>query len=366
MENRRRMTCSLLLVVAALSVAIGTRLARAESVVEETDQVSPLEGERINVRLNLWSTEFAGAKHRSGTAGGGGGHLYASTGDDLCNHGLGSGGNLEELRAESDHLWWTDVRVVDATLERIELEVDWSRYDAGQRVRGDRRTFTLGEDESHVLDFIDRPTSGEAPNCPRSMVVEIDATIAEDPELVDTRIRYDLWLTDEVQGEGRQTRHLQEIGLQGEELDVEFEPLRWLVPRGIFADGSRAEVVGEVSASLRGRIRRDGSLDVSLAASRSLGVAPAGQERKGGVGGNGERRVNVLLGEPVQLVLPTPRGSHTQWSADGYNQSVATSLSEAAATSPDGIATEEGMVRVAFEPFFRGHTMSLILTATVE
>jgi hypothetical protein len=243
-------------------------------------------------------------------------------------------------------------------MDRIVLDVEWQRLDSGVPARTDRRTISLGEGESHVLDFHRYLGSGESQKCALSTVVELKASVVEDPQLRDARIRYDLWLSDETPRGERQNRHLVKVGGQGEQLLVEFDSLRWQLER----DGWRADVVADVVAGIRGRLRRDGSLSLDFDATRWLGVTQAGEARKGGMGDGGKTIVNVVPGEPVRLILPTPRGVNIQtWGGDME------AFSDGKASGArDGLTVTATGARVELEPLFRDHTMSLILTATVE
>jgi hypothetical protein len=326
-------------------------------------------GERVAVTLLQWSTEPGGSKTQTGSAGeelevGGRGQLYATAGEDLCSRSIGT--SPPELGAESAHVWSVGVRVLAATTQRIELEVDWARRDrtpAGDSERGGRRVITLREGEAHMLDFLEAAPSGEGQRpCVINALYEIQADIVEDPALAQTRLRYDVWFVHETP-DGRATAHRREATAgQGESVTLEFPELRWPV-RTVLADGSRAEVVGELSAGMLGRLRPDGSVDVSFSAGRWLGVAREGQPRRGGVGDGGRRLVNVQAGETIELVLPAPGGSHLEYREQGQ---VRSGVIPGEGAGPGGVRVDDASVRIDFGPFFEGHTMSLVVTATVE
>jgi hypothetical protein len=247
--------------------------------------------------------------------------------------------------------------------------LDWARYDAtaggrSEKTRGDHREITLGEGETHVLDFVDRAPDGIRDYCSRNVTIEIEATVKEDPALVDTRLAYDFWLVDEAPDRSRMTRHVETVRTQGERFETTFDLMRWSVPDARFPDGSTAEVAGEVRLSTRGRLRPDGTIDVYLRTGRIVGLVPAGRSPRGGVGAGGVRWLNVDPGEPLEIVLPTPGGSHANW-VEGETSGGAVVFSpDDAPERSDGVTAEEHMLRVDFTPFFRGHRMSLIVTAT--
>lgn len=342
----------------------------------------PLVGEKVGIRILRFGTPESGAKTQNGSAGGGG-LLYASAGfvDEngqptgaLCSGSIGSTSEVRDpdtLRGNAAHLWTVEARVLEAHTEQIRFEIDWARYDAtgggrSERVRGDHRVITLGEGETHVLDFVDRKP-GENPNrCSRNVTIEIEAGVGEDPQFAETRLGYDLWLVDESPDGTRRTRHIETVGAQGEGLDAGFDLMRWPVRDAHFPDGITAEVAGEVSLSARGRLRQDGTIDVYLQTERMVGVVPAGGKPRGGVGAFGERTFSLDPGEALEIVLPTPGGSHAEWIDREARGSAVVFKSEGSRVRSDGVSTEEGMLRVDFKRFFAGNKMSLIVTVRPE
>jgi len=209
----------------------------------------------------------------------------------------------QEVPEEAAHAWEARLTVRSATLERIELDVDWKRYgrDAdGERrvVRGDACAITLGEGERRLLDFVWMREAPGWESCYDSLALELEAKVAEDPALADRRITYDLWLVDEGRGGPSMTRRWQMVGKQGEARDFDFEPLR----RSIEGVRTQALLDTRVSGSVRGRLQDDGSLEVALQAHRT--DSPDGPNWA--LGGHGEKRVRLLPGETVRLELPAP------------------------------------------------------------
>ena len=78
-------------------------------------------------------------------------------------------------------VWEVHAELRQATLESIQMVVDWKRLVAGpdgavRKAAGDRREITLGEGQRHLLDF------AEVPTCLKSLALELSASIEEDPE----------------------------------------------------------------------------------------------------------------------------------------------------------------------------------------
>ncbi len=232
--------------------------------------------------------------------------LSASPGGGGCATNVGL--NLSPIRQMPEgtaHAWEAMLTVKTATLERIELEVDWKRYARGaegepRTVAGDRRSVYLREGERHLLDFVSLHPAALQP-C-YSLALELKAGVAEDPALAERRVAYDLWLVDEGPGGSSTTRRSRMTAKHGEKRDFDFEPLRWSVPEGN-GDVGPAGAKTHVSGHVRGRVTSDGSLELALLAARY--DSPGNQHWA--IGGAGEKRVRVGAGETIRLELPAPR-----------------------------------------------------------
>lgn len=344
------------------------------------EQLPPgrLHDETIAVSLIRWTTDADGAKRPTGSADTvlsvrERGSIYASSGfvgsdgsiaHRLCTNSIGEGGDRQALLGNSAHLWWVDIEVVEASTQRIELAIDWNRHDrddAGNSnvAREGRRTIVLKEEQSHVIDFLE-PLAGSAEDrrCGLNVLYELRASVIEDPELVDAKLQYFFFVFDWEDGK-RRTQTAYAHGAQGELVEVGPVSLRWPIGRRT-PDGKTADVVAEVRGSLRGRLRVDGSIDLYLQTGRKVGVARPGQRARGGVGGGGQRMFNIKAGETIELVMPTPGGSHTEWidpaGARGHVD---------AEPDTDGVAVAENLVSVDFGSFFAERKMSIVVTATI-
>jgi hypothetical protein len=190
-----------------------------------------------------------------------------------------------------------------ASLEKIELDVDWKRYVRGangerRATAGDSGAITLGEGQRRLLDFVRMRNVPGWESCYDSLALELEAKVAEDPALADRRIAYDLWLVDEGPGGSSTTRRWQMAGKHGESRDFDFEPVRLALPGG----GTPAGLDTRVSGAVRGRVRDDGSFEVALRAIRT----DSPDDHHWAVGGHGEKRVRIGAGETIRLELPAP------------------------------------------------------------
>ncbi len=365
-----------------------TRIALAGTVVllgsgVATAPAEPLVNERVWVGLEAFATDRAGPTPREGglievpvkvgestslVVGAGSFDRNGRAQPGFCGGSFSSNdfsAHEIETGEKAPHAWVAEVKVLDATMDSLTLQVEWAHYvsaarGSATRVRGDTRVLSLREGDRHVLDFEDE---GEiAGDCPtRSVLVDVKARVAEDPALAGARLAYDLWIVDEAPGGARQTRRLDLAAAQGESVDFLFPLLTWPLPGVRFKDGAPAQVSASISGSLRGRMRTDGSLDLVLAGNRTAGVGPSGSRAAAVLGDGGRKIVRVRSGETVGLVLPAPRG-YSMASLDGVSASTS-SQDPGAGVPADGVSVSGESVTVSFGRFFTGHKMSLVLTA---
>jgi len=331
---------------------------------------APLEHEQVAISLRLQATDPGGAMSTTGSgdaglAPGERGSVYVAVSAGLCSVMTGrSPGSLGEFEPDGwvEHLWWADVELLDSGLEEIQLRVDWKRLDrAGDDLaisNAGTREMTLREGQTHMLDFIPEPERDRGQVCHENVLVDLTAKVREDPELATESLHYELWFIDESP-EGSRTARLSTFGKQGEPVDIRFEPLRWRIAEDVFDGEEDAHLVLELSGRLRGRLRRDGSVDVELGVSRWLGVAPENGPRPGGIGDGGRKVFSVALGETVKMVLPDPgpNGSHAlRRTDDGRGRTLL--------PPSRGVVLTGETIRVQNAPFFDGHEMSFLLTVT--
>ena len=315
--------------LSTLAVAI----AGANVVVEDP------ESERLGVHLRVLGTRFAkGTYGSTGVTGSGdvalsegeSGYVYVTVGGfdrdgridpaSLCMDSAGTPRTDEtpvakkrELSSRAPHVWWAEVKALPREIGRVELEITWEHLFAERsgepvKVAGDTRRISVREGERHVLDFVEVDAVSEG-GCYRNVTVDVTAHVIEGPSLAGALLRYDLWHRHTA-GPGRRTalQRLQMVGEHGRAMEFRFAPVRFPVPGARLEDGSEVESIIEVSGEVRGRIRADGTIDVSLDATRWVDAEKAGSPRRGGIGGGGTKRFNVVPGETVTMRLPTPSG----------------------------------------------------------
>ena len=237
--------------------------------------------------------------------------------DDLCMSSCGAVPGTEEKRAAlkkkqldaAPHLWWFEVRPLRSEIGKVSFEIAWEHFFSDiqgypVKVAGDTRRITMKEGDANVLDFVKIDPTPET-YCYRNLVVEVIAKVQEDPVFAKERLRYDLWFEHRDARGKRTYRKTTLEGMQGEEREFAFEPLRFPVPGVVLKDGSGVDSIIEIHGAVRGRLRPDGSIDLLVGMGRSIGGEISGQPKRGGIGDGGHKVVNLRPGEAVSLVLPS-------------------------------------------------------------
>ena len=295
----------------------GTALAHDEAGPFASD-------EKARIAVNLLRTDRGGPTRRLMSMGPG----DYSAGDRLPSTVFGVGTESEgcddEMTASvaegsaaamlGDHalVWTVDVEVVAVSTDRIVLDTAWRRLARGEDgqpstlAAGSGAELTLREGERVLVDYADSVPSGDR-LCAQSYAVELTAAMAEDP-LARRQVAYELWLVHERPGGGQTSQYARLTAMQGEEAEFQFPRERLRVVAGGPTEAG-AELQVDVKGTVRGRVRPDGSLDVSLGSRRQLRYRSA--EGSGGVvGESGEKLVNLQPQETIRVDLPgAPRST---------------------------------------------------------
>jgi hypothetical protein len=231
--------------------------------------------------------------------------VYAKTTDPL---GVASGAVPAGWLAGYSHGWTLQLRRSAGEPGVARVDVEWSRKElAGGTVQaGDRRTIALKEGEHHILDFVPIPSGPYA-----NVVLELEAVHVEEPQFQSEMLAYDLWLVHEGR-EGRVTRQVAVTGIHGQQTPYWFDPPRF--PIGTAATDQPALELS-VSGTVRGRVRPDGRLEVTLVSRRTLimsaGLGALARRAHTGGADIGEKTFLASPGETIAVELPAPGGSFT-------------------------------------------------------
>ena len=211
------------------------------------------------------------------------------------------GGPADPGQQHALHLWRATMQATKINEDEITLVVDWQRFDAiGGRHEaraGDRRTITLKDGERHILDFVSSPAAG--PGDCGSVLVEVEASLVDDPALANTTLGYDLWLVDEEPGGRQVTRHMEMAGRQRESIDFRFVPIGWSSDGSPATDNRRPDILVEVSGTIKGRLQPDGSMQIAVTPSRTVRVGDMS-----GSTGYREKVLTAKPGETIRMDIP--------------------------------------------------------------
>ncbi len=198
--------------------------------------------------------------------------------------------------------WGVKVQPVAVDDETVTLSIEWTRSDetpsGGREVgAGDTRTVTLREGQYHLLDFLSKRPGMESKYA--NIRVQVDVVIGRDPAIASRRLGYDVWLVDQDANGQEVTRRLQSVAAQGETLPLHFFPLGFGRDGSVASDPWSADVAVNIDGWVKGRLARDGSVQLLVYTSRAV--------RAGNVEGTtdwGEKRFATRLDEPIRLDIP--------------------------------------------------------------
>jgi hypothetical protein len=238
--------------------------------------------------------------------------------------------------------WRVEARLLGISFESVDLSVTWRRYEPAGRSDGagpgDTRVLRLSAGQRHVLDFApsDSPTSELA-----NVFVEISAARVADARDV-VLMEYDFWLVHESRS-GKKTTSHQSYGSY-DFAKAAFNPLKFGLDGGVVPDGMDAPVAVSVTATLTGRLRPDGNVEVTLATEAWL---QCGDGRSGGAG---VKEFVANDGETVSVELPESFGYCT----------VPGTVVVPPGARPGVTASRDGL-RISSRDFFDGDQFSLLV-----
>jgi hypothetical protein len=280
-------------------------------VLPADDARKSLGGEKARITLAMHMTPLGGATSRVTSLG----PLDLAAGEETWETAFAAGSsesgcsmtmNIEgrdKLVAEYPLVWTASVEVLAVSTDSIVLSSSWERWTAGpdgkpQRIGGEPATkLTLREGDRVLLDYADRAPSG-SPLCMRNFSLELTAGVAEDPTLVDRQLRYDIWLVHAGPGGEKSTHHVGIAAAQGQKIPFRFDNAK-IRPQGA-APGEWLWL--GVEGAVRGRVRGDGTVDLSIEGFRRLAYGSA-EEPEGGTAQGTDKILNVQPGEAVRIEL---------------------------------------------------------------
>jgi hypothetical protein len=238
--------------------------------------------------------------------------------------------------------WRVEARLLRVSFETTELSITWRRYEpagrGGGAGPGDTRVLRLSAGQRHVLDLVQ---SGSPTSALANLFVEITAARTEDArDLVI--MEYDFWLVHES-GSGKKTTSHQSYGSY-DSAKAAFDSLTFGFDGSLVPGGANGPVAVSITATLTGRLRPDGNVEVTLGTEAWL------QCGAGRSGGAGVKEFIAKEGETVSVELPASFGSCTV---------TGTGVVPPGAR-PGVTATGDGL-RVSSPEFFDGDRFSLLV-----
>jgi hypothetical protein len=305
----------------------GWRLVAAQAQAQEEISADP------DVMPNL-TIELGSGPNLGGNASGGlllerdgWNYLTLYAGDtrsrSLCVGGMSVGAKGATSGVPSDHqplvVWTVWARLVGFDGDAATMDVRWRREPRSDDLQpagayeGQLR-WTAAEGVSTVLDLVRQVNPG-APWCESRSITMRFAPFST-PALRHAAIAYDLWLVQRVAQGGTVTHHMRTTGQQGEHVSFFFPEVAIDVP-SLRNPSGPAILDMSVRGHIRGRIKRDGRVDISVEAGRAVGLRGLGLFS----GTTGRSRLTVAPGETVEFEpVPMQGGWETVRYADVFRE----------------------------------------------
>jgi len=234
----------------------------------------------------------------------------------LCGRATGGRAIVD---ATAQHAWIVTATLISAQIDKVAVDVDVERQD-GQPPRVTPRAtrhLVLSEGAPHVLDFVEADDEDLRSCATQNIVLQISAAIVERDALAREVLDYDLWFTHTDANGRTVTRHASVTGFQGQAIPFTFRPVRWPVQMLAPSAAADLSIEEDVSGTIRGRVRPDGTIDAAFTAKRSLGhTYPGGS--MGSVGNeSGRKSFSAHNREVVKLEMPALSGGAILKSRDG-------------------------------------------------
>jgi hypothetical protein len=192
-----------------------------------------------------------------------------------------------------------EARLVSTNADRVTFDLRWSRFVNDVTLipaepASEVTTISMREGGSGILDLVRRADVSRH-GC-GSFAISLDVGFGSAVELSNAALAYDVWLVQRDRDGAISTDRCRVRGQQGEQTKYFFRPIHYA------ADGIRTQAAAHftvsVSGSIRGYMRRDGLIDLTVDAWWNAG------HPGGGVGAAGRKLITVRPGETVEFEAP--------------------------------------------------------------
>lgn len=225
--------------------------------------------------------------------------------EDLCVGGIEVGVSSADLD-QGAAAWHVEGRLVELRQGEATIDLRWTRRINRPDLRPAdpaawQQRLVLRQGDGGVLDVV-RTTKPPSPGCGSfSLTYELEF---EGPQaLAGAAVAYDLWLVQQDGDGERVTDRYQVTARQGQKVDYFFRPVPY-AGDGRRADGHSADILMDVSGTIRGRVRTDGRIDLTVDGSRWFTDAAS----TAAVGHQGRTMLTVRPGETIEVSTNLPIG----------------------------------------------------------
>jgi len=278
----------------------------------------------------------------------------------VCGGGVGETGALGDKLSRNSFVW--DVRMLPSKYENgtVTVDLEWARYRTdtpGRPSAEGKATLSLREGDRQPIDFV-HGEIGSRGCAEDAAIVEVGTGYAEDRQLAQSILQYDVWLKHQGAGGQTVTKRFTAMGAQGADVAFAFTPLQFQVSQDA-PDNAAYDVFTTVQGTIKGRLLPNGRLSVSVDTSRRDGLGPrSGGAGAGWSGNTGRKLLDIAPDEAIEIELPAPRGTSRTSALKG----AAASRGAGSAPAPtQAVSTVDGRLVIDHALFFQGQRTSLIV-----
>lgn len=224
--------------------------------------------------------------------------------ESLCLRSIQTRRDPAALDGAAPVAWHVEARLAELGQGEATIDLRWARrvtradlvpagfFTSEQRV-------ILREGDMRILDLV-RTTRRPPPECD-SVALSFEVEFQGPREFEGAAIAYDLWLVQQDADGELVTDRYQVTARQAQQVDYFFRPIGYTV------DGRRsvtdsAAIVMNVSGAIRGRVRSDGNIDLTVDGSRQFSNAAG----SAAVSSGGRTMLTVRPGETIEVDTDLP------------------------------------------------------------
>jgi hypothetical protein len=205
--------------------------------------------------------------------------------------------------------WLVESRLVDIVKDEATIDLRWTRSvnQPGLTESGEstaEQHLVLRNGSHGVLDLV-RAASPVNDGC-GTLALEYDFRLEGAPALEQAAIGYDIWLVHEDVERPAQISRVSASAKQDDEASYNFPPMNY------DRDGRRSQsnpaVRVTVSGTVRGRVRTDGDIDLTIDAGRGYNALDHDGSGYASIWNHGRTLITVKPGETVETLIDPPSG----------------------------------------------------------